>query len=108
MVQNAAPLSYLLELIDSNGVKRKVLFDTANDVEPFLYNDEKLELDFSDLDAIVLSHGHLDHTVATVQAVEMAGGCPVYAHPHCFLPRFFESKKGKKGFHWCTRRTWKS
>jgi 7,8-dihydropterin-6-yl-methyl-4-(beta-D-ribofuranosyl)aminobenzene 5'-phosphate synthase len=73
-----------------------VLFDTANDKEPFLYNFEKLELDLSDLDAIVLSHGHGDHTVATVEAVEMAGGCPVYAHPHCFLPRFYESKDGRR------------
>lgn len=89
-------LSYLLELTDSKGVPKKVLFDTANDKEPFLYNIEKMELDLSDLDAIVLSHGHSDHTVATVEAVEMAGGCPVYAHPHCFLPRFYETKEGKR------------
>ncbi len=49
-----------------------------------------------DLDAIVLSHGHFDHTVATVEALEMSGGCNVYAHPHCFLPRFYRSKKGKR------------
>ena len=89
-------LSYLLELTDSKGVPRKVLFDTANDKEPFLYNIEKLELDLSNLDGIVLSHGHGDHTVATVEAVEMAGGCPVYAHPHCFLPRIYETKEGKR------------
>ena len=89
-------LSYLLELVDSEGKDRKVLFDTSNDLKPFLYNIEKLELDLSELDGIVLSHGHSDHTVATVEAVEMAGGCPVYAHPHCFLPRFYVSKTGKK------------
>lgn len=88
-------LSYLLELTDSKGDARKVLFDTANDTWPFLYNIEKLKLDFEDLDAIVLSHGHLDHTVATVEALEMSGGCKVYAHPHCFLPRFNKSKEGK-------------
>ena len=89
-------LSYLLELTDSKGVPRKVLFDTANDKEPFLYNIEKMELDLSDLDAIVLSHGHSDHTVATVEAVEMDGGCPVYSHPHCFYARFYETKEGKR------------
>jgi 7,8-dihydropterin-6-yl-methyl-4-(beta-D-ribofuranosyl)aminobenzene 5'-phosphate synthase len=89
-------LSYLLELTDSKGANRKVLFDTANDKEPFLYNIEKLELNLSNLDAIVLSHGHGDHTVATVEAVEMAGGCPVYAHPHCFLPRYYETKEGRR------------
>lgn len=89
-------LSYLLELVDSDGADRKVLFDTSNDLKPFLYNVEKLKLDLSDLDAIVLSHGHSDHTVATAEAVEMASGCPVYAHPHCFLPRYYESKTGKR------------
>ena len=88
-------MSYLIELDDSEGVSRKVLFDTANDKQPFLYNIEKLELDLSGLDAIVLSHGHSDHTVATVEAVKMAGECKVYAHPHCFLDRFYRSKKGK-------------
>lgn len=88
-------LSYLIKLTDSNGTPRKILFDTANDKQPFLYNIEKLELNLSGLDAIVLSHGHSDHTVATVEAVKMAEGCKVYAHPHCFLPRFYRSKKGK-------------
>jgi len=88
-------LSYLIELTDSGGISRKILFDTANDRKPFLYNIEKLELDLKGLDAIVLSHGHSDHTVATVEAVKMAGSCKVYAHPHCFLPRFYRSKDGK-------------
>jgi 7,8-dihydropterin-6-yl-methyl-4-(beta-D-ribofuranosyl)aminobenzene 5'-phosphate synthase len=88
-------LSFLIELTDSKGDARKVLFDTANDTWPFLYNIEKLEIDLEGLDAIVLSHGHNDHTVATVEALKMTGGCPVYAHPHCFLPRFNRSKTGK-------------
>jgi 7,8-dihydropterin-6-yl-methyl-4-(beta-D-ribofuranosyl)aminobenzene 5'-phosphate synthase len=89
-------LSFLLELTDAKGDDRKVLFDTANDKEPFLYNVDKLELNLTDLDAIVLSHGHSDHTVATVEALEMTSGCRVYAHPHCFMPRYYQSKSGKK------------
>ncbi|MBE0633234.1 MBL fold metallo-hydrolase, partial [Candidatus Bathyarchaeota archaeon] len=89
-------LSYLLELTDAKGDDRKILFDTANDLDPFLYNIEKLELNLTDLDAIVLSHGHSDHTVATVEALEMTSGCRVYAHPHCFMPRYYQSKSGKK------------
>lgn len=38
-------LSYLLELVDSDGRDRKVLFDTSNDKAPFLHNIKKLELD---------------------------------------------------------------
>ena len=89
-------LSYLLEFKDAKHKQRRILFDTANDKEPFLYNIKQLELDLTGIDAIVLSHGHSDHTVATVEAVEMAGGCPVYAHPHCFQPRFYENKDGKR------------
>ena len=88
-------LSYFIELTDSKGDPRKVLFDTANDAWPFLYNLEKLEINLEGIDAIVLSHGHSDHTVATVEALEMSGGCNIYAHPHCFLPRFYKSKTGK-------------
>lgn len=92
-------LSYFIELTDSKGERRKVLFDTANDTWPFLYNIEKLNINMDGLDAIVLSHGHHDHTVATVEVLEMTDGCPVYAHPHCFLPRFYKSRNGelKKG-----------
>ena len=88
-------LSYLIELRDSNREQRKVLFDTSNDRWPFLYNLENLEIDLEGLDAIVLSHGHLDHTVATVDVLEMTDNCKVYAHPHCFMPRFHKSKEGK-------------
>ena len=73
-------LSYLLEFNDSNDKKRKVLFDTANDKEPFLYNIEQLDLDLEGLDAIVISHGHSDHTVANVEAVETV------SYTHLTLP----------------------
>jgi 7,8-dihydropterin-6-yl-methyl-4-(beta-D-ribofuranosyl)aminobenzene 5'-phosphate synthase len=89
-------LSFLLCLEDNKGKTRKIIFDTANDKAPFLHNIEKLETDLSDVDAIVISHGHGDHTVATVEVVEAAGGCPVYAHPHTFLSRFYVSKDGKR------------
>jgi 7,8-dihydropterin-6-yl-methyl-4-(beta-D-ribofuranosyl)aminobenzene 5'-phosphate synthase len=89
-------LSYLLEMVDEEGEGRKVVFDTGNDREPLLHNIKELEVDLGDVDAVVLSHGHGDHTVATVEVVEAAGGCPVYAHPHCFLPRVYEDRHGKR------------
>jgi 7,8-dihydropterin-6-yl-methyl-4-(beta-D-ribofuranosyl)aminobenzene 5'-phosphate synthase len=89
-------LSYLLEIVDRRGDRRKVVFDTGNDREPLLHNIKELKIDLGGLDAVVLSHGHGDHTVATVEVVEAAGGCPVYAHPHCFLPRYYMDKHGKR------------
>ena len=89
-------LSYLLELVDERGEERRVVFDTGAAVEPLLHNVEELEVELGEVDAVVLSHGHADHTAATVEVVEASGGCPVYAHPHCFLPRFYEDKTGKR------------
>jgi len=89
-------LSFLIEITDAKERERKILFDTSDHKTPWLYNVKKLELDLTDLDAIVLSHGHSDHTAATVEAVELCGGCPVYAHPHCFMPRYYEAKNGRR------------
>jgi 7,8-dihydropterin-6-yl-methyl-4-(beta-D-ribofuranosyl)aminobenzene 5'-phosphate synthase len=89
-------LSILLELEDSGGSPRKVLLDTGNDRAPLLHNIKELKVDLGDLDAVVLSHGHGDHTVATVDVMKASGGCPVYAHPHCFLPRVNVDKSGKR------------
>jgi len=89
-------LSFLLELVDSRGEKRKVVFDTSNNKEAFLYNVKHLKIDLRDLDCVVISHGHGDHTAATVEVVEAAGGVRVYGHPHTFLPRFYVDKEGKR------------
>ncbi|MFC1802868.1 MBL fold metallo-hydrolase [Thermoproteota archaeon] len=54
-----------------------------------------LEIDLSDVDCIVLSHGHKDHTVATVEVVKETGGVKVFGHPYTFLPRYTE-RNGKR------------
>jgi len=89
-------LSFLLELVDGKGDSRKVVFDTGIDKRALLHNIKSLKANLRNVDCIVLSHGHLDHTATTVEIVKAAGGVKVYAHPHTFLPRFHEDKKGKK------------
>jgi 7,8-dihydropterin-6-yl-methyl-4-(beta-D-ribofuranosyl)aminobenzene 5'-phosphate synthase len=89
-------LSFLLELVDAKGDDRKVIFDSGMNKQALLYNVRKMKVDLSDLDCVVLSHGHLDHTAATVEFVEAAGGVKVYAHPHTFCPRFFQGRTGKR------------
>ena len=89
-------LSLLLELVDAEGRRRKVVFDTGNDKASLMHNIKRLKADLSDVDCIVLSHGHGDHTVATVEMVETAGGVKIYAHPHVFLPRFYVDRLGKR------------
>ncbi len=89
-------LSFYLDLIDSKSDERKILFDTGINKEALLHNIKSLEKDLSTIDCVVLSHGHLDHTAATVEAVKASGGVPVYAHPYCFSPKVFEDKEGKR------------
>jgi 7,8-dihydropterin-6-yl-methyl-4-(beta-D-ribofuranosyl)aminobenzene 5'-phosphate synthase len=89
-------LSFLLELIDSKGKKRKVLFDTGTNKEALLHNIKLLKIDLRDIECIFISHGHGDHTAATVEVVEAVGGMKVYGHLHTFLPRFYEDKNGKR------------
>jgi 7,8-dihydropterin-6-yl-methyl-4-(beta-D-ribofuranosyl)aminobenzene 5'-phosphate synthase len=89
-------LSFLLELADARGEDRKVVFDTSAHRESLMYNIKHLKVDLSDVDCVVISHGHGDHTAATVEVVEAAGGVKVYAHPHTFLPRFYEDKTGRR------------
>jgi 7,8-dihydropterin-6-yl-methyl-4-(beta-D-ribofuranosyl)aminobenzene 5'-phosphate synthase len=88
-------LSLLLELIDARGEPRKVIFDTGDNKEALMHNIKFLKLNLRDIDAVVLSHGHLDHTAATVEVVEAAGGVKVYGHPQTFIQRFAK-RKGKR------------
>ncbi|MCW4021099.1 MAG: MBL fold metallo-hydrolase [Candidatus Bathyarchaeota archaeon] len=89
-------LSFLLEFVDARGDDRKVVFDTGLHKEALLHNIKQLKADLSDVDCVVLSHGHADHTSATVEVVEASSGAKVYAHPHTFLPRLYENKEGKR------------
>lgn len=89
-------LSLLLEFIDARGRERKLIFDTSRNKEALMYNIKHLELDVSDVASVVLSHGHLDHTAATVELAEAASGLKVFGHPHTFLSRFYEDNKGKR------------
>jgi len=75
---------------------KKILFDTGYS-GAFLSNAAKMGIDLLDLDHVVLSHGHIDHTggmVALLSAyleasLEERPHRPpaLIAHPHCFYPR---------------------
>jgi 7,8-dihydropterin-6-yl-methyl-4-(beta-D-ribofuranosyl)aminobenzene 5'-phosphate synthase len=88
-------LSFLLETVDANGDNRKIIFDTGMHKQALLQNMKELKVNLSDVDCVVISHGHLDHTAATVEIAEAAEKPKVYAHPHVFLQRFFKDKKSK-------------
>lgn len=92
-------LSFLLELTDAEGDCRKIVFDTGVHKKSLFFNIKQLKVDLSDVDCLVISHGHADHTAAIVEVAEAVGGLKVYAHPHTFQPRFVEDETGKRRRH---------
>ncbi len=90
-------LSFFLEVEDAKGRSHKIISDTGNSKETILHNIRRLKLDLTDLEVIFLSHGHGDHTAATVEIINLAGGgVKVITHPHLFLQRFYIDKNGKR------------
>jgi 7,8-dihydropterin-6-yl-methyl-4-(beta-D-ribofuranosyl)aminobenzene 5'-phosphate synthase len=64
-------LSFLIEVKGS-----KILFDTAQ-TGRFLENAERLKIDLTMIDVVVLSHGHYDHTGGLSFLLEKLGDKPV-------------------------------
>lgn len=90
-------LSFLLDIEDARGTMHKIIFDTGAVKEGLLYNIEKLKVNLSNLEYIVLSHGHADHTATTVELLKKAKtDVKVVAHPHLYLPKFYLTKDGKR------------
>jgi len=67
----------------------QVLLDTAGSGEVLLQNLGVLDLDPRQLDAVVLSHAHDDHTGGLVALLDtLRPGTPVFAHPTLFTQRY--------------------
>lgn len=89
-------LSMLLTYRDSDGVARRLLMDTGSDRDSLIRNAKLLNVDLGGIDAIVLSHGHLDHTAATVEVAKANPGIRIHAHPSAFDERHYINEKGDR------------
>jgi 7,8-dihydropterin-6-yl-methyl-4-(beta-D-ribofuranosyl)aminobenzene 5'-phosphate synthase len=88
-----------LEIRGNKDKKHFLVFDTGSNKNAVLHNIKALKLDLTPVESIVLSHGHYDHTSATVEIAKKATGkVKVYAHPNAFQPKY-KTKKGKKEPH---------
>jgi 7,8-dihydropterin-6-yl-methyl-4-(beta-D-ribofuranosyl)aminobenzene 5'-phosphate synthase len=65
----------------------KVLFDTGQS-SLLLENAEKLHVDIGKTAAVILSHGHYDHTGGLAAVLDAAPGALVYAHPAALEAKF--------------------
>ncbi len=64
----------------------KILFDTGSD-QALYHNAARLGIDLNTVDAIVISHGHFDHTGGLLSYFKQYGARPVYAHSGIFVSR---------------------
>jgi 7,8-dihydropterin-6-yl-methyl-4-(beta-D-ribofuranosyl)aminobenzene 5'-phosphate synthase len=68
----------------------KYLFDTGVSENGVVYNADIFRVDLSDIDAIILSHGHFDHTTGLRSILRHISKKPtkVICHPDAFLRRW--------------------
>ena len=66
---------------------RKILFD-AGQTGLFLQNAQKLGIAIEDIDSLVLSHGHYDHTGGLYPFLEKNNKAKVFAKKDIFIPKY--------------------
>jgi 7,8-dihydropterin-6-yl-methyl-4-(beta-D-ribofuranosyl)aminobenzene 5'-phosphate synthase len=101
LAENTAELGCLAEwglsmLVEADGVK--VLFDTGAGVAA-MHNAERMNIDFSTVDKIVISHGHYDHTGGLRDVLtRIKRPVEVIAHPDIWAAKY--GKWGKHAEHY--------
>ena len=80
-----------------NGEKSShVLFDTGGSPEGIVENADRMGINLSEVECIVLSHGHYDHFGGLVSAVKAINkvNLPIIVHEHMFKTRGSANSKG--------------
>lgn len=64
-----------------------ILFDTGQGYG-LVANSNRLKKDLKQVDKLVFSHGHFDHTGGLLSFLGIHGPCPIIAHPDILLDRY--------------------
>jgi 7,8-dihydropterin-6-yl-methyl-4-(beta-D-ribofuranosyl)aminobenzene 5'-phosphate synthase len=72
---------------------KKILFDTGQS-DMLIQNAKTLGINLAEADAIVISHGHYDHTGGLYAVLSIAAKTKIYLHPAATEPKF--SQKNSK------------
>jgi 7,8-dihydropterin-6-yl-methyl-4-(beta-D-ribofuranosyl)aminobenzene 5'-phosphate synthase len=67
--------------------EKQILFDTGQSSN-LIQNAKKLGIDLIRTDAIVISHGHYDHTGGLPAVLELAPHAVIYIHPAATKPKY--------------------
>src|SRR5215831_14613529 len=80
-----------------NTKNNRFLFDTGVSENGIIYNADLFRIDFRTIEAIILSHGHMDHCRGLVNVLErMSKPTNIIVHPDAFLKRWEVYPNGKK------------
>ena len=86
-------LSMLIEADD-----RRILFDTGQG-KVLRGNADALGIRLSGLDAVVLSHGHYDHTGGLAILLRECSPSAIFLHPAALQPKYAKSDNAAASFH---------
>ena len=92
----------LLIIARANGQERTVLFDAGPDPYAIERNARRMGLEFGRIEAVVLSHGHFDHSEGLLKAVELIReqngqrSVPLHLHPGVFVHRALQLASGER------------
>jgi 7,8-dihydropterin-6-yl-methyl-4-(beta-D-ribofuranosyl)aminobenzene 5'-phosphate synthase len=80
-------LSLIIKVFKDGG-KHTLLMDAAVSPQALINNIEALNVNLDEIEAIILSHGHIDHFGGLVALLEkLPAGIELYLHPEAFLER---------------------
>jgi len=84
--------------VTAGGATHAMLFDTGYTKFGVPHNLEVLGIDLSGIEAVIMSHGHMDHTGSLYPILERLGRpVTVVLHPEAFhSPRYFGLNDGRK------------
>jgi 7,8-dihydropterin-6-yl-methyl-4-(beta-D-ribofuranosyl)aminobenzene 5'-phosphate synthase len=74
-----------------DGQSHAILFDAGPDDGLVVDNAKRMGVDLTEVEAVILSHGHFDHYGGILSVLDAIGkkNIPVYTHPELFMPRAF-------------------
>lgn len=74
----------------------RVLFDTGRSGPVLMHNMAQLGIEPQQIEALILSHAHNDHTGGLLGLLDRVGGIPLHAHPNLFCDRFQKTDTGPR------------
>ena len=90
----------VLVKISGRGRTHSILFDTGLGKEALLRNASILKVDLKEVEALIVSHGHPDHTAATPETLSAIGRdeLPVILHPGALLKTVLMFPNGERSY----------